>query len=192
MNRFFGSISWVAFLMLAISVKSQEVQKWNKYSVSHSIHTSDLNYKKLFHGRSKAALENNIANFYLYRNGMLVKPPDTSGAREFFPAGCLCFKYEDTLLLNSGLGRKAGVGVGIKVYKDLFGGSLHAKSGENSAYKFRKADTVYSSDITVQPVSQSLKLYQTPTFSDDETIIGEYNATFRKFYQRIKNKDELR
>ncbi|PWT76195.1 MAG: hypothetical protein C5B59_07130 [Bacteroidetes bacterium] len=192
MKFFFGSITWVACLMLFMSAKSQEVQKWNKYSVTRSIHTSDLNYKKLFHGRSKAALENNIADFYLYKNGMLVKPPDTAGAREFFAAGCLCFKFEDTLLLNSGLGRKAGVGVGIKIYRDKFSGSLHAKSGENSAYKIKQTDSTYTSDITVSPTSQSLKLYQTPTFSDDETIIGEYNATFKKFYQRTKNKDELR
>lgn len=192
MNRFFGSITWVACLMLSISAKSQEVQKWNKFSVSRSIHTSDLNYKKLFHGRSKAALENNIANFYLYRNGMLVKPPDTAGAREFFPAGCLCFKFDDTLLLNSGLGRKAGVGVGIKIYRDQFSGSLHAKSGENSAYKIKKTDTTYTNDITVEAEKQSLRLYQNPTFSDEETIIGEYYATFKKFYQRIKKKDELR
>jgi hypothetical protein len=180
-------------ILLCFAGKAQDSSRWNKYSVSKSVNTSDLNYKKLFHGKSKAALENNIADFYLYKNGALVKPPKKSKSPyDFFTAGCLCFKFDDTLLLNSGLGRSAGVGVGIKIYQGKFTSSLHGNAGGNSAYKFKKTDSTYMRDINVQPETQSLKLLHRPTFSADETIIGEYNATYKKFYQKIKHKDESR
>lgn len=177
-------------VLFSFSAKAQN-SKWNKYSISKSVNTSGLNSKKLFHGKGKTALENNLADFYLYRNGALVKPPKDS-TRNFFTAGCICFKFDDTLLLNSGLGRSAGVGVGIKIYQGKFTSSLHGSADEKSAYKFKKSDSIYMRDINVQPETQSLKLLNRPSFAADETVIGEYNATYKRFYQRIKRKDESR
>jgi len=191
MKRLISSILLICATFFVFAGKNQVSPKWNKYSISKSIYTSDLNSKKLLHGKSKTAFENNIADFYLYKNGQLVKPPKDS-LRNFFISGCLCFKFDDTLLLNSGLGRTAGVGVGIKIYKDKFSGQLHANAGNNLAYKFRKNDTTYMRDINVQPETQSLKLMRQPDFTSDEVIIGEYNATYKKFYQRVHHKDESR
>ena len=193
MKRLIGSMFLFYGILFSLVGKAQVTPMWNKYSVSKAVNTSDLNYKKLFHGKSKAALENNIADFYLYKNGVLVKPPKKSkSSYDFFTAGCLCFKFDDTLLLNSGLGRSAGIGVGIKIYEGKFTGSLHGNAGDNSAYKFKKSDSVYMRDINVQPETQSLKLTKKPSFSADETVIGEYNATYRRFYQKVKHKDESR
>jgi len=191
MKRLIGSMFLVYVILLSFKGKSQVTPNWNKYSVSKSVNASGLNYKKLFHGKNKAALENNIAEFYLYKNGAPVKPPKDS-ARNFFTAGCICFKFDDTLLLNSGAGRSAGVGVGIKIYEGKFTSSLHGSANEKWKYKFKKTDSLYMRDINVQPETQSLKLLQKPSFSADETIIGEYNATYRKFYQKIRHKDEPR
>lgn len=192
MTRFTGSTLMIFLVLFSYSLEAQQQDPhWNKYSISKSVNTSGLNYRKLFRGKGKSALENNIADFYLYRNGVLVKPPKDS-TRNFFAAGCICFKFEDTLLLNSGLGRSAGVGVGIKIYQGKFTSLLHGSADEKSAYKFKKSDSVYSRDINVQPETQSLRLLHKPSFSADETIIGEYNATYRRFYQKIRHKDESR
>jgi hypothetical protein len=191
MKSLISSILLICTTFFVFANNSQVSPKWNKYSVSQTIYTSDLNSKKLLHGKSKTAFENNIADFYLYKNGQLVKPPKDS-IRSFFIAGCLCFKFDDTLLLNSGLGRTAGIGVGIKIYKDKFTGSLHGNAGSNLAYKFKKTDTAYLRDINVQPLTQSLKFIKQPDFAPDEVIIGEYNATYKKFYQRVHHKDESR
>ncbi len=184
-----GILLIVCLTLIACNALAQGEQKWNKYTVSKSINTSNLNYKKLFHGKSKASLETNISNFYLYRNGALVKPT-TKPIHDFFPAGVLCFKFDDTLLLNSGLGRAAGIGVGIKIFEGKFSSSLHAKAGDNSAYKFKKDDTLYKGAINVQPESQSLILLNRPAYSGDETIVGEYRAVFNRFYQKVHHKDE--
>ncbi|HVY75421.1 MAG TPA: hypothetical protein VG890_11360, partial [Puia sp.] len=111
---------------------------------------------------------------------------------DFFPAGCLCFKYDDTLLLNSGLGASVGVGVGIKIYQGKFTGSLHANKNNQQIYKFSKEDSIYLSSILAEPETQSLRLYKKPDFLTNEIVIGEYHATYKKFYQRNeKDKDEL-
>ena len=191
MTRLLGSMLLGYAFLFSFTARAQQDPHWNKYSISKSVNTSDLSYKKLFHGKGKSALENNVADFYLYRNGVLVKPPKDS-TRNFFAAGCICFKFEDTLLLNSGLGRSAGVGVGIKIYQGKFTSTLHGSANENSAYKFKKSDSVYMRDINVVPETQSLKLLHKPTFTADETIIGEYNATYRRFYQKVHHKDESR
>jgi hypothetical protein len=134
------------------------------------------------HSKKKLKLQNNIADFYLYRNGVLVKPPKNIPF-DFFPAGCICFKYDDTLLLNSGLGASVGVGVGIKIYRNKFTGSLHANRKNREIYKLSKEDTVYQQSILAEPETQSLRLYQKPDFITDEIITGEYRATYKKFYQ---------
>ena len=189
MKRAVSSILLVCIILSSFSAKSQVTRLWTKYSVSKSINTNNLNYKKLFRGKSKEALENNIANFYLYKNGVLIKPK-TDSVHSFFTPGCLCFKFDDTLLLNSGLGRSAGVGVGIKIYNDKFTGALHANSGNASIYKYKKSDSLYTNNILAQPQTQSLKLLKTPTFLPNEIIIGEYQATYKRFYQKNKQKDE--
>ncbi|MBS1600175.1 MAG: hypothetical protein JST75_18250 [Bacteroidetes bacterium] len=190
MSRLIGSTLLIFAILFSFTTLAQD-SGWKKYSISKSVNASSLNYKKLFHGKSKAALENNLAEFYLYRNGQLIKPPKDS-SRNFFTAGCICFKFDDTLLLNSGLGRAAGVGVGIKIYQGKFTSSLHGSADDKTAYKFKKSDSAYMRDINTQPETQSLKLFQKPSFVADETIIGEYNATFKKFYQKIRRKDESR
>ncbi len=193
MKRLVVSILLVPGILVCFLANGQSKQHWNKYYVSKSINTAALNKKNLFRNQNKAAaLENNIADVYLYKNGVLIKPPSKDTSRNFFTAGCICFKFDDTLLLNSGLGRVAGVGVGLKIYKDKFTGSLHANAVDSSGYKLKKSDKTYTRDITVQAESQSLKLLKHPSFAADEIVVGEYMATYKNFYKKTKSGDELR
>ena len=59
----------------------------------------------------------------------------------------------------------------------------------NTTKKYIKADddSVYKRSIMVDPTSQSLKLQFEPSYQSDEIITGEYQATYKKFYQ--KNED---
>jgi hypothetical protein len=171
--------------------KAQAEEPWSAYSVSKHVDTSNLNAKKVFTDKKKAALlENNIAEFYLYRNGQPVSPSGKIKTT-YFPSACISFKFDDTLMLNCGLGKQAGVGVGIKIYRDKFGGSLHANSHNQYIFKWNRSDTAYVNDIQATPVFQSLKLLHKPSFSSNEVVIGEYNAIYQKFYQkRKKNSDQ--
>ena len=178
-------------LLFSCLTYAQDSAAWKKYAIRW-IDTSNLNAKKLFHDKSKASLSNNIADFYLYKNGELVKP--TGKLRyDFFPAGCICFKFDDTLMLNSGLGAAVGVGIGIKIYQGKFSSTLHASSRNPPVYKLSKTDSEYLASFTAEPESQSLNLYRKPEFAPDEVIIGEYRATYRSFIQKNKNaKDEIK
>jgi hypothetical protein len=179
-------------LLISFSSFSQSPDTWKNYLIRSSIDTSYLTARKFFHDRKKTSLENNIAAFYLYKNGVLVKPSGKT-QYDFFPAGCLCFKVDDTLMLNSGLGSKAGVGVGIKIIPGKFSGTLHANSHEPPIYKLAKDDSEYLASITTEPESQSLRLYRRPSFEADEVIIGEYKATYKTFYQKDRHdRDEGR
>ena len=60
--------------------------------------------------------------------------------------------------LNSGLGFKVGVGVGIKIIEGHFTGTLHANANNKQVFKLYKEDSVYLKSVTVEPVTQSLKL----------------------------------
>ena len=117
---------------------------WKKYQVQPG-HSYTLYSKKVLRGKSKAQLQYNIADFYLYLNGQIIKPPKTG--YYFFAAGCLCFKYDDTLLLNSGLGFKVGVGVGIKIFQGRFTSSLHANTHNKEVYKLSKDDSLYVKSV---------------------------------------------
>ena len=171
------------------SVYSDSVSRhwigWKKYQVKPD-QSFAMFSKKVLKGKSKAELQYNIADFYLYLNGQLVMPPIKGYG--FFAAGCLCFKYDDTLLLNSGLGFKVGVGVGIKIIQGRFTSALHANTHNKEVYKLSKDDTVYLRSVMSEPATQSLKLQNEPGYVDKEIIIGEYRATYKKFYQ--KNKDD--
>ena len=181
----------VIYLFFGLHAEAQSTETWKTYRVQPS-HVYSLNSRKLLRNQKKTGLENNIADFYLYRNGELVKPPRNI-QYNFFPAGCLCFKYDDTLLLNSGLGSRVGVGVGIKIYQGKFTSSLHANSNNRQIYKLSKEDTAYQESILAEPETQSLKLYQAPSFTPDEVIIGEYQATYKKFFQKnARSQDEVR
>jgi hypothetical protein len=163
---------------------------WNKFEVD-PLHSYTLNSQKVLKGKSKTALQYNIADFYLYLNGDRVRPTGTQN--EFFAAGCLSFVYDDTLLLNSGLGFKVGVGVGIKLIEGHFTGTLHANASNKEVFKFYKEDSVYLKSVTVEPVTQSLKLQSVPSDGSNDIIIGEYQATYKKFYQKNEiEDDELR
>jgi hypothetical protein len=162
---------------------------WRKYEVQPS-HSYTLNSQKLLKARSKAALQYNIADFYLYMNGEPVNPPKSNF--DFFAAGCVAFISDDTVLLNSGLGFKVGVGVGIKIFGDKFTSSLHANKGNELVYKLTEEDSVYLKSIIAEPVTQSLKLRSDPAYGSD-IFIGEYQATYKKFYQKIDDgEDEVR
>lgn len=179
-----------AYLLSGRPASAQSAETWKTYRVQPS-HSYSLNSKKLLRSKKKLQLQNNIADFYLYRNGVLVKPPKNIHY-DFFPAGCLCFKYDDTLLLNSGLGASVGLGVGIKIHQDKFTSSLHANKKNAEIYKLSKDDTVYLQSIQAEPVTQSLKLYQEPGFVTDEVIVGEYRASYKKFYQKnARARDEI-
>jgi hypothetical protein len=158
---------------------------WKRYQIQPQ-NSYTLYSKGVLKGKSKTELQYNIADFYLYLNGQLVKPPKS--ASDFFAAGCLCFKYDDTLLLNSGLGFKVGVGVGIKLIDGRFNSALHANTHNTEIYKLSKEDTTYIKSVMAEPVVQSLKLKTQPAYASNEIIIGEYRATYKKFYQ--KNDDD--
>jgi hypothetical protein len=182
-NSVFSRILLGCGFILPLIAMGQSVEKWNTYAISHKINQSNLNSKRLFRDKTKAgSLENNIANFYLYKNGVLVKPTSKSG-RDFYAAGCLCFKFNDTLLFSSGLGRSAGVGLGLKIIKDQFSSTFHVNSGNALVYKLNKDDSDYVDDLNVEPLYQSLKLMQKPNESG-EIMVGEYHGIFRNFYQK--------
>jgi hypothetical protein len=172
----------------ADSVYSDSVNRhwagWKNYEVQPHYNYL-LNTQKVLKGRTKSSLQYNIADFYLYLNGDPVKPDNAEDI--FFAAACLAFKYDDTLLLNSGLGLKVGIGVGIKIIQGKFTSSLHANKHNEEIYKEADDDSVYKRSIVVQPVTQSLKLQFEPSYQSDEIITGEYQATYKKFYQ--KNED---
>jgi hypothetical protein len=157
---------------------------WKKYEVEPD-HPYNLNAGKILKNASKTSLEYNIADFYLYLNGDPVKPDNSN--YDFFAASCLAFKYNDTLLLNSGLGFKVGVGVGIKITQGMFTSSLHANKHNEEIYKQSDDDSVYMKSIVVEPSTQSLKLQFEPSYQSKEVITGEYQAAYKKFYQ--KNED---
>ena len=153
--------------------KNYEVQPYYNYL---------LNAQKVLKGRTKSNLQYNIADFYLYLNGDPVKPDNADDI--FFAAACLAFKYNDTLLLNSGLGSKVGIGVGIKIVQGKFISSLHANKHNEEIYKEADDDSVYKRSIVVDPITQSLKLQFEPSYQSDEIITGEYQASYKKFYQK--------
>jgi hypothetical protein len=160
---------------------------WKKYQVRPN-DSYTLFSKRVLKGKSKTELQYNIADFYLYLNGEIVKPDKTGNI--FFAAGCLSFKYDDTLLLNSGLGFKVGVGVGIKIYQGRFTGSMHANTHNQEVYKLSKEDTSYLKSVIAEPITQSLKLQSVPAYAADEVIIGEYRATYKAFYQKNENDED--
>jgi len=162
---------------------SRHWKGWSQFKVRSRSY--NINSKMLLKKKTRAKLQYNLADFYLYLNGEPVLPPKTGYA--FFSAGILCFKYNDTLLLNSGLGFKVGVGVGLKIVDKHFTGSLHANTNNQEVYKWSEDDTVYQKSLNVEPVTQSLELYNNPEYKPDEVITGEYRATYKKFYQ--KNED---
>jgi hypothetical protein len=179
---------------LADSIRKDSVKRhwrgWTKYQIQPG-HIFSLYSKGILKGKSKKELQYNIADFYLYLNGQLIRPP--KAGNNFFAAGCLCFKYDDTLLLNSGLGSKVGVGVGIKIIDGRFTGSLHANTHNAEIYKLSKDDSVYVKNIITNPVSQTLKLRSRPTQAANGIITGEYQASYKKFYQKNdEDTDELR
>lgn len=172
----------ICFLCSGYLANAQTDVSWKTYRIQ-PYHSYSLNSKKILRSKKKLELQNNIADFYLYRNDVLVKPPKNIHF-DFFPAGCICFKYDDTLLLNSGVGASVGVGVGIKIYRNKFTSSLHANKKNKEIYKLSKKDSVYLQSILAEPETQSLRLSQEPGFITNEVIVGEYRATYKKFYQK--------
>jgi hypothetical protein len=163
---------------------------WKKFVVSPE-RIFNLLSNSVLKGKTKADLQYNIADFYLFLNGDPVSPPETGN--NFFAAAFLGFKYNDTLLLNCGLGAKVGVGVGIKIMQDRFISSLHANTHNAEIYKMEQEDSVYLPSIIVEPISQSLVLKYFPDGSRNEVLIGEYMATYKTFYQKNEDgQDEIR
>jgi len=160
---------------------------WKKYEVQPD-HSFTLSSKNVLKGKTKTELQYNIADFYLYLNGEPVLPP-TPGYN-FFAAGCLGFKYDDTLLLNSGLGSKVGVGVGIKIFQGKFTSTLHANTHNEQVYKLSPEDSTYITSVITIPVTQSLLLKYYPDGSHNEIVTGEYQATYNKFYQKTEDGDD--
>ncbi len=144
--------------------------------------------KTVLKGKTKSDLQYNIADFYLFLNGEPVLPP--ASVFNFFAAACLGFKYDDTLLLNSGLGAKVGVGVGIKIIQGKFTSTLHANTHNTPIYKLSQDDSVYITSVIVKPSTQSLVLKYYPDGSHEEILTGEYQATYNKFYQKTEDGDD--
>jgi hypothetical protein len=163
---------------------------WSNYEVQPD-RTFTFGSKTMLKGKTKTDLQYNIADFYLFLNGEPVMPP-TAGY-DFFAAACLGFRYDDTLLLNSGLGSRVGVGVGIKIIQGKFTSTLHANMHNTQIYKLSQDDSGYVSSVIVMPSTQSLVLKYFPDGSHGEIVIGEYQATYDKFYQKTdEGDDELR
>jgi hypothetical protein len=163
---------------------------WSKYQVQPD-HLYMMNSQRVLKGIGKSSLQYNVADFYLYMNGELVKPENA--AFNFFTAGCLAFKYNDSLLLNSGLGFKVGVGVGIKIIQGRFTSTLHANKRNTKIYKESADDSVYQKTMVVEPNTQSLILQYEPSYQTDEIITGEYQASYKKFYEKAEDgQDEIR
>ena len=160
---------------------------WKSYEVQPHYNYL-LNTQKALKGRTKINLEYNIADFYLYLNGDPVKPENSEDV--FFASACLAFKYDDTLLLNSGLGLKVGIGVGIKIIQGKFTSSLHANKHNTEIYKESSDDSVYKKNIMVDPSTQTLKLQFEPSYQSNEIVTGEYQAAYKKFYQKNENGED--
>jgi uncharacterized protein (UPF0212 family) len=162
--------------------KKYEVKPQNAFAIQSGI---------ALKGKTKTDLQYNVADFYLYLNGDPVIPPKASA--NFFAAAFLGFKYDDTLLLNSGLGAKVGVGVGIKVYQGKFSSSLHANMHNTEIYKLSDEDSVYLQSVNIEPTTQTLTFKYFPDGSRNEILLGEYQAEYKKFYQKNEDgQDELR
>jgi hypothetical protein len=163
---------------------------WKKFTVNPE-RIFNLLSNSVLKGKTKSELQYNIADFYLFLNGTPVLPP--ASENNFFAAAFLGFKYNDTLLLNSGLGAKVGIGVGIKVIQERFTSTLHANTHNTEIYKLEPEDSLYLPSIVVDPVSQSLVLKYFPDGSRNEVLIGEYQATYKTFYQKNDDgQDEMR
>ena len=183
MKPLLDRVLFIGLLCLPFTLRCQSIEKWDSFSVVHHLDLTNLNSKRLFRDKKKASsLENSIANFYLFRNGILVKPGVNSN-RDFFAAGCLCFRFNDTLLFSSGLGHSEGVGIGLKIYQNQFSSSLHVNSGNAQVFKLNLSDSVDVADLTAEPLHQTLKLTKSPQGSDD-VLIGEFTGTYRNFYQK--------
>jgi hypothetical protein len=182
-----GITGWaLSFLVIGFAGRAQSVEKWPSYKISRSIDTSHLSAKKMFRDKKEAAsFENNIAQFYLFKNGVRVQPP-AKIKTDFFPSACLGFKFADTVMMNCGLGRLQGLGVGLKIFQDDFDGTLHLNSKNEEIFKASKEDSAYTSDLNAEPVFQSMKLMHRPGFVSNEIIVGEYNAVYRTIYKRAK------
>jgi len=157
---------------------------WKKYEVKPQ-NTFAMQSGAALKGKTKTDLQYNVADFYLYLNGDPVIPPKS--AANFFAAAFLGFKFDDTLLLNSGLGSKVGVGVGIKVFQGKFTSSLHANMHNTEIYKLSDEDSVYLPSVNIEPTTQTLTFKYFPDGSRNEILLGEYQAEYKKFYQ--KNED---
>jgi hypothetical protein len=163
---------------------------WKKYEVKPQ-NSFTLQSNSALKGKTKTDLQYNIADFYLFLNGDPVLP--STGGNPFFAAGFLGFKYDDTLLLNSGLGAKVGVGVGIKVYQGRFTSNIHANTHNTEVYKLSDEDSIYLSSMIIEPVNQSLIFKYFPDGSRNEILLGEYQAEYKKFYQKNEDgQDEVR
>jgi uncharacterized protein (UPF0212 family) len=162
--------------------KKYEVKPQNAFAMQSGI---------VLKGKTKTDLQYNVADFYLYLNGDPVIPPKSSV--NFFAAAFLGFKFDDTLLLNSGLGSKLGVGVGIKVYQGKFISSLHANMRNAEIYKLSDEDSLYLSSVNIEPTTQTLTFKYFPDGSRNEILLGEYQAEYKKFYQKNEDgQDEAR
>jgi len=144
-----------------------------------------LQLKKIFHDPKRTnALQNNIGGFYLYRNDSVMKPTKAS-KNGLAAVGCLCVLFNDSLLLNSSLKLSLpGAGMGIKIHKDRFSGSLHLHSGNGIKYKRTEKDRQYVKDLTIVPETQSLVLATRPGFAPDEIFFGEYSASFKPVFEK--------
>jgi hypothetical protein len=163
---------------------------WKDYEVKPE-RPFTINARGALKGNSRQDLEYNIADFYLSLNGEPVLP--SADGNNFFPAASLGFKFDDTLLLNSGLGFKVGIGVGIKIIQGKFTSTLHANKHNTEIYKLSQDDSVYLTSVVVTPLTQSLVFKYFPTGSRNEILIGEYQATYNKFYEKNENdQDEVR
>ena len=54
----------------------------------------------------------------------------------------------------------------------------------------QKTIHAYMKSLTVEPVTQSLKLRSDPAYGRVKSLSGEYQATYKKFYQKMDDGDK--
>jgi len=190
----------VCYCLICLSCKSRVS---DEYVISNQIDTSGLNYDKLFLAADKYAdsLSNKMGlskdtvgkkgiEFYKeYRknNIALVYISDladtASSSLEATPAILQVKKENDNVHLVAGVGFFGGYAVDIKIKGSKYSGSFY-EAAQDSMFKHDTADEKFIEEITVDAQAQKLYLSKVPHFNGNECFFGQYEATFKPYYEK--------
>ncbi len=204
-------------LVYSIFTLSCKSNNSSNYIVSNSIDTSLLNFEKLFPWMAKRISEDtNMLKFdtsvnkqqtknyindlkksfsivYFYENDTLVKRSDSALSKiDYLPAFCESNYYLDTLRITAAVGFFAAAGVVINVYGNKFYAEYHEGSDGEGYLKYNRIDSIYVNDIGVQAITEKLILSKKPSFSNGEVLIGQFEGTFKPFYEKEAGQEHIR